>query len=201
MTLGPSVAANATAAPSTLTNANTSGSDIHADLVWSISPTSVTAPHIGHSTAGMSPAKVWAACGVFDSNTKVVRQFGRKGAHPKGAPAFKTGRGTLACGSADDWGYRHIKKGHLSQWEYRAEQVASNWRDVADFGMNWALKDPSYVTYRSKNHTYCYGRPIYLLNKKTHQRVGKYQATVVVAHGTQNIITAFPPSKRCCKNN
>lgn len=171
------------------------------DVVLSLNPTSVSADNLDPTDSHkMTAMKTWAACGVFTDRLKVVRQFSRQQTQPPNAPYFGTGRGTLACGS-DKWGYRHIVQEHESQWEYRAFQVSGNWRDVADFGIEWALKNPYYVTYRKSNDTYCYGRTIYLLNKKTLQRVGQYEATVIIGHNTQNIITAYPPNKRECKNS
>lgn len=157
-------------------------------LVWQADP---AAPQ--QSFAALA---VWAACGVTTSNTKIVRTFSRA-ATAGATPYTSSGTSNLACGTAASWGYRHIVANHLSQWEARAAVASENWRDTADYGIEWALKDPDRVTYRSKNDTYCFSRKINLVNKRTNQVVGAYYPNVVVARGTKNIITAIPASSQC----
>jgi hypothetical protein len=60
------------------------------------------------------------------------------------------GYSDLRCGS-QNWGYRHIVDRHLGQWEQKAALTRQNWREVADYGIEWALRDPDRGTYRSSN--------------------------------------------------
>ena len=109
---------------------------------------------------------------------------------------MSSGISNLACGSSA-WGYRHIVANHLSQWEYRASEASENWRDTADYGIEWALKDADRIRYRSSNDTYCFSRQIDLVNDRTGQVVDHYFPNVVVARVTKNIITASPSSSQC----
>lgn len=158
------------------------------------------APHgtwsASSNTTPQKRLQTWGACGAFDSNTKVIRAFSRA-ATVGVSPYSSAGTTNLGCGSDAYWGYRHIVKQHLSQWEYRASEASENWRDTADYGISWALKDPDRVTYRSSNDTYCFSRLINLVNDRTGQVVDRYYPNVVVAHVSKNIITAFPSSSQC----
>lgn len=107
-----------------------------------------------------------------------------------------SGTSNPACGSSK-WGYRHIIANHLSEWQSRAAEASENWRDTADYGIQWALKDPDRVRYRSSNDTYCFSRQIDLVNNRTGQVVDHYFHTVVVARVTKNILTAWPGSAQC----
>ena len=137
----------------------------------------------------------WGACGAFDSHTKVIRAFSRKNTSGV-SPYMSSGISNLACGSSA-WGYRHIIAKHLSQWEYRASEASENWRDTADYGIEWALKDPNRIRYRSSNDTYCFSRQINLVNDRTGQVVDHYFPNVVVGRVTKNIITAWPAGTQC----
>lgn len=162
-------------------------SSVTSDRVWTEDK--------NHLPGDVQPLVTWAACGAFDSNTKVVRAFSRA-ATSGVSPYMGSGTSNLACGS-DAWGYRHIVGNHLSQWKYRASQARENWRDTADYGIEWALKDPDRVRYRSSNDTYCFSRLIYLVNKSNGKVVDTYYPNVVVARGTKNIITAYPSGSQC----
>jgi hypothetical protein len=141
-------------------------------------------------------AQTWAACGIFDRNTKIVRTFNRYRANA-GGQYIPGGTSNLACGSDEYWGYRHIVAGHLSQWENVAFPTGENWRDVADQFIAGALIDPDVVTYRQDNDTFAYCRLMYLIDKRSGRPVGVSYPRVVVAHVTKNIITAYPDSKHC----
>lgn len=146
--------------------------------------------------ATAAAAQTWAACGIFDRNTKIVRTFPRYRANA-GGQYIPGGTSNLACGSDEYWGYRHIVAGHLSQWENVAAPTGENWRDVADQFIAGALIDPDVVTYRQDNDTFAYCRLMYLVDKRTGRAVGVSYPRVVVAHVTKNIITAYPDSKHC----
>lgn len=163
------------------------------NLAWraELSPTSSSSR--AGSTSGV--LQTWGACGAFDSNTKLIRTFTRA-ATTGVTPYLSSGTAALACGSSA-WGYRHIVANHLSQWQARATLAGENWRDTADYGMEWALKDPDRIRYRSSNDTYCYSRLIYLVDERTGKVVGSYYPNVVVARVTKNVITAIPSSAQC----
>lgn len=144
------------------------------------------------SDKGLAPQATWGACGIFDENLKVVRTFTNR-APGAGLPG---GSSTLNCGS-ENWGYRHTVKNHLSQWQAKAALARENWRDIADYGILWAFKDPDKVTYRGSNDTYCYSRKINLVNEDTGEVVGNYYPNVAIARVSKRIITAIPASAQC----
>ncbi|MEV4480014.1 hypothetical protein [Micromonospora coxensis] len=154
----------------------------------------------GSSTAPgqVSTFAVWGACGIFTDNHKLVRAFSRKAARTtSGAPgSLPGGTSNLKCGS-EKWGYRHIVKRHLSQWENDAKIERKNWRDLADFAIGVALSDPDAVTYRKSNDTYCFSREIYLVDKRTGRVVAYRYPNVSIAAKSKNIITAYPAGAQC----
>ncbi|RIV37000.1 hypothetical protein D2L64_17240 [Micromonospora radicis] len=146
----------------------------------------------------VSTFAIWAACGILTDNHKLVRAFSRKAARTTSGPpgSLPAGTSNLKCGS-EKWGYRHIVKNHLSQWENDARIEGSNWRDLADFAIAVALSDPDRVTYRQSNDTYCFSREIYLVDKRTGRIVAYRYPNVSIAAVSKNIITAFPASAQC----
>jgi hypothetical protein len=152
----------------------------------------------GSDHVSILAAQVWAACGIFDDKQKLVRAFSRVAASTtKGDPGYlPAGTSNLKCGS-DTWGYNHIVKNHLSQWENDAAIEGKNWRDLADFAISVALTDPDTVTYRKSNDTYCFSREIYLIDKRNGQVVATRYPNVTVAAASKQIITAFPASAQC----
>lgn len=177
-----------------------------ADLVWSTRSTWTAAKRASSSarlvaTPDAEAQVVWGACGIFTDNYKVVRSFPRKRIRAAIGGKLKGGISVLRCGGPKinpSWGYRHILKDHGDQWRQRAALTNQNWRDVADFGIKWALKDPARVSYRSSNNTFCFSRRLYLYNKTTGERVGHMTPRVIVAGVSKNIITAFPPTSSYC---
>lgn len=159
----------------------------------------VAEPEIENARAraqSASPAVTWGACGVFDKNLKIVRAFkGRSQAHI-GGRSITYGGSNLTCGSGT-WGYRHIVKRHLGEWEARAAVAQENWRDTADYGIHWALRDPDKITYRAANDTFCYSRKILLIDDRTNEVVGSYFPKVSVARVSHRIITAYPSGSQC----
>ncbi|GIJ03976.1 hypothetical protein Sya03_33280 [Spirilliplanes yamanashiensis] len=142
-------------------------------------------------------AQVWAACGVFTDNHKLVRAFSRKAMHTTaGAPGY-VGAGTsnLKCGS-EKWGYRHLLK-HRGEWEKNAKIEGKNWRDLADFAIAVVLSDPDVVSYRRSNDTYCFSREIYLIDKRTGRVAATKKPKVAIAAVSKNIITAYIPNTGC----
>lgn len=114
---------------------------------------------------------------------------------------LRGGTTALRCGGPKlsenpTWGYRHLLK-HSDQWSDKSALTQQNWRDVADYGIQWALKDPDKVTYRAENETFCFSRIIYLINKKTGRTVGHTYPNVSVSAGNKNVITAYPAGSQC----
>lgn len=143
-----------------------------------------------------TPSEVWGACGIFDGSLKVIRAFkGRSQAHIDGK-SITYGGSNLTCGN-ESWGYRHILKRHLSEWQSRAAVAQENWRDTADYGIHWALRDPDKITYRASNDTFCYSRKILLIDNRTKETVGSYYPKVSVARASHRIITAYPSGAQC----
>ncbi|MGH3426008.1 MAG: hypothetical protein ACRDQZ_00275, partial [Mycobacteriales bacterium] len=111
-----------------------------------------------------------------------------------GFPGLPAGKSRLRCGSKK-WGYNHIKVRHINEWQKDAEAVHKNWRDQADWTIAAVLRDPEKITYRKSKDTFCFSRKVYLeYNGKV---VGTRQPNVIVAHDSQNIITAWPANDEC----
>ncbi|MGA4777628.1 hypothetical protein ACPCUX_03725 [Cellulosimicrobium sp. AB352] len=135
-----------------------------------------------------SPQATWAACGVFDKNTKLVRTFQRVA-----RAGFSSGKSYLRCGSPS-WGLRHVADRHRTQWEMLAMMGgSSSWRTFTDWAINEALRSPAHVWYESKNDTYVYKTKIQIRDRSDRVRAVKY-AYVVVARVSKNIITTYPAS-------
>lgn len=192
--LGVGVLALTVAVTGLAGSAQAAANDTGDTYSWSLSP----APG-GDGKAGnagtVSAAQIWAACGLRDKNTKIVRTFTRVKASA-GGNYIPGGTSNLACGSAA-WGYRHIVKNHLSQWQSDAAIARENWRDLADFSIAAALSDPDAVSYRQSNDTFCYSRLIYLVDNRTGKVIDTRKPITVVARVTKNIITAYPSKTGC----
>lgn len=145
---------------------------------------------------GTSVAKVWGDCGIRTSDAKVVRTFERARGKASDDRSLAPGTSNLVCGTAK-MGYRHILKGHRSDWEHDASLVGSNWRDHADWSIEVTLADPQVVTYRSDNDSYCYSHAIELWDKRNRRHLGDRIIIVSVSGSNTNIITAYPNSKHC----
>ncbi len=105
-------------------------------------------------------------------------------------------RATLACGSAKYWGFRHIKAGHLSQWEAKAALLGALWMDVAHWSMTNTLSTPCSKYRQLSNDTLQYVAPFQIRDSKG-RVVQTYGVRVVVARQTQNIITSYPQTATC----
>jgi hypothetical protein len=142
-------------------------------------------------------AQIWAACGTFADNHKLVRTFSRKAMRTTvGAPGhLGAGTSNLKCGS-EKWGYRHLLK-HRAEWETNARIEGSNWRGLADFAIAVVLSDPDVVSYRRSNDTYCFSREIYLIDKRTGRVAATKKPKVAIAAVSKNVITAYIPNSGC----
>lgn len=153
------------------------------DVFWSAEP--------NQTEPGVSLMQTWAACGSFDPASKIVRAYTRYRTSGPGT-YLAGGTSNLRCGTNTGYGYRHIYTNHRTQWEQKGALTAQNWRDVADYAMEWSLKDPDSTRYRSANQAWAFQRTIYLVNKSTGQGVGQMEVCTVVGLNTQNVITSYP---------
>jgi hypothetical protein len=141
---------------------------------------------------------LWVPCpnnGREAAEHRVVRTFQRG---PGVAPAATMPGGTsqLVCGN-DAYSYYHIVNRHYAEWNEKSIKTSENWRDVADYAIAEALKNPQVVTFRAPNNTFCYSREIYLVNKVTGAIVNVTYPNVVVRARDGVIITAFPAGAHC----
>ncbi|MBL7259919.1 DNRLRE domain-containing protein [Paractinoplanes lichenicola] len=171
--------------------------NIDSDIVSETGGT-VSNPNAGVSASSINttqpwPPIVWAACGMFTDDQKVVRSYDRSGVYN-----FGGGISRLKCGDRK-WGYRHIKDRHLADWQYISNFVGRNWRDAADWGIWNTLWFPETSFYRADNNTWGFTCSLYLIDKKTGKTVKVMYGFVSVAHQSKNIITALPTNKRKTK--
>lgn len=124
----------------------------------------------------------WLACGWREKESKVIKQY------PTNSNPNR--KWILRCGN-DDYGYFHIKKRHMNDWQNLANYTNQGWTDVADLAISAALSSPEVVKQVGGDQT-CRARTIYLVDKRT----GKTVKTSKVRMFTQNknffINTAFP---------
>jgi hypothetical protein len=132
------------------------------------------------SITGLVPSSVahasfpWGACGASSPEDKVVTTFGE----------WK-----LLCGN-QDYGYRHIQAGHMSEWEGLAAIEGRNWRDIADMSIAKAHDAPDWHGAQGSGK-YCYTGQIYLVNRTTGAVAKTVHPTVIVSE-SGIVITAFP---------
>ncbi len=142
------------------------------------------------SQRDVTPMATWAACGVFDGEEKLVRQFWRSG----WAGVVTTGYGYLRCGpNSATWGYRHIREEHQQDWTNVAAKVGADWRSFSDWAIENVLANPDSVVYRDANATFTY-RTIITIHNSQGQVTSTYRPLVSIALGTERIITAYPIS-------
>jgi hypothetical protein len=76
-------------------------------------------------------------------------------------------------------------------------KTSENWREVADYSIGEALRNPISVAYRADVNTYCYSREVSLVHKVRGIIVEVFHPNVVVRAQDGVIITAFPAKKPC----
>ena len=146
----------------------------------------------GGILASIDTNDIWAACGIWDEDYKLVRRFTLGKGKPDKGPSDV--RSELYCGT-ENWGYRHIKNSHGSQWEGLARSVGMNWRDFTDQVIRDGLKGPQRVDYRAKNLTYTYQGSFWI--KDSHGNIkGRYCSQIAVTKASGQIITAYPKSSK-----
>lgn len=146
------------------------------------------------------PAAYWSPCGVFDKNEKLVRTFSRqtvKGVSGRTA-YLRCGTNKVVKGKNIGWGYRHIKAGHMNDWNNQAVFLGANWRDFADWATNEALKWSCLKKYQSGNKTIRYGG-VYELRDSRGRIIKKVGVTASVSATNSRLITSHPDSvNRAC---
>lgn len=132
-----------------------------------------TVPHTQHQA-------VWAACGIRDSEAKIVRTYEKLG-----GGSGKTVN--LRCGHENS-GYRHIRNDHMDEWQWRASEVGDNWRDYSDWVIAQTLIAPKSVTPQS-NNKYKFSAPVQVYRGT--QLRSSYRAVVIIG-SRDGVITAYP---------
>lgn len=132
-------------------------------------------------------AQTWAACGVSDPASKLVRAFAA-GRAPMAPVYIRTVN--LRCGNSS-YGYRHILAKHSSQWAAIAAVVGSDWRSFTDWAIAQSLSYPYTWCTNTGANTVNYVGLIQIKNSKG-QVVGTYYPRVPTGRTSYNIITAFP---------
>ncbi len=141
-------------------------------------------------------AVTWGACGVTTSSTKTVRTFTNRYRASDAGRFLRGGSSVLYCGD-DNYGYRHIKLRHESQFENLTFMTNENWRDLADRMIAGTLVDPDDTTYTSKNDTFTYCRIFFFIDLRSHRVVSHSYPRVVVSASNGKVITAYPNSVVC----
>jgi hypothetical protein len=145
------------------------------------------------------PPTPWRACpvnGRDEARDRLVRRFERGPGVSNSGAVMPGGTSDLICGD-EKHGYYHIANGHGSEWSQKGMKTSENWRDVADYSIAEALRNPMSVTYRADVDTYCYSREVSLINKVRGIVVEVFHPNVVVRARDGLIITAFPAKKPC----
>jgi hypothetical protein len=176
-------------------DAATAASDAASNLVWVAAPSDIG--RSDRKAPATDPAPVlgsakWAACGATSSRTMVIKTY-RRVAGAGGGKTLAAGYSTLDCGNAK-WGYFHIVKNQLAQWESDASYEGVNWRDLANWAIDLALTQPNWRGYQPRNNTFCYSHQIYLVSRVTGKIAATRWPTIIVGGRTTNVITAYPTS-------
>lgn len=138
----------------------------------------------------------WPPCGFFDKSMKVLKKYKRQAVR-----GYSGATAVLACGNHNSrtdvgWGFRHIKAGHLTQWQREALPLGGSWMDFADWSITQTLAKPCYKAFQASNQTFQYVTPIVIRDQKK-RYVKTIGVRVVVSKKTQNIITAYPQKATC----
>ncbi|GAA4185280.1 hypothetical protein GCM10022288_07030 [Gryllotalpicola kribbensis] len=151
--------------------------------------------HTDATVKAIAPAN-WPACGYNVKESKLVHEYIRL--RVRGGGGIEGTTAALRCGT-DKYGYFHILDAHMSQWA-SVTPSSLNWRDVANWSMDWILSDPDKATYNTSQQTWCFSRTVYLVkNNKT--VVATMTPHVGLGKTAQRIITAFPAGSQCTGTN
>ena len=167
-----------------------------------------TVPVRGHADppdslnqAPKPPATIWAACPNSEreeAELKLVRKFDRGPGAAAGGATMPGGTSELLCGH-ERYGYYHIVERHFVEWNQKSILTSENWREVADYSIAEALRNPMAVAFRAGTNTFCYSREIALVNKLRGIIVDVMHPNVVVRVQDGAVITAFPSRTACVR--
>ena len=133
----------------------------------------------------------WGACGLGTAEDKPVASY----------MVNRSTYATLRCGGPR-WtaeptsGYRHILARHRDDFERMTFGTGQNWRDIADLSMEAIASDPDVVLPVSGDKM-CRSRVIFVRHLRTNQVAGQRIVKMIVANGSNNIVTAYPASRQC----
>jgi hypothetical protein len=141
------------------------------------------------------PWSHWAACGAFDGNYKVVRDYPRTTLDARMERSYAR----LYCGRVDSvegestFGYRHIKDRHAGEWTVKAAAMGRGWQDLVAWMIDWVTYDPDKVTKWSEPtyaDRFCYQRKfVFLVDDEV---VWKTRAIMLTGRTGVRIMTFFP---------
>ena len=145
---------------------------------------SLAAPQAESSAAAQAASGTppWRACGWRDKEDKIIKEW------PTASNPSR--KWLLRCGN-DSFGYFHIKKGHMDQWQTLAAYTQEGWMDVADTAITAALATPDKVKPAGGNQT-CRSRTIFLVDKRTGKTVKQTKIRMFTDNANYNVRTAFP---------
>lgn len=149
--------------------------------------------------AGKPPPTVWAACPAVNraaAEQKIVRTFDRAPGRAAGVVPMPAGTSDLLCGT-DNFGFYHVEARHGVEWTQKGVITNENWREVADYSIAEALRNPTTVTFRAANKTFCYSREVSLIDKVRGITVDVMHPNVVVRVEDGAVITAYPSRTPC----
>ena len=142
---------------------------------------------------------MWGACPVIDreaAEQKLVRRFDRAAGVTATGATMPAGTTDLLCGH-QGYGYYHIVARHYAEWTQKSILTNENWREVADYSIAEALRNPTSVTFRPPSNTFCYSREVSLVDRVRGVTVDVMHPNVVVRAQDGAVITAFPPRTSC----
>ena len=149
--------------------------------------------------AAKPPPTIWGACPTIDraaAELKVVRRFDRATGAAAGGATMPAGTTDLLCGN-DAYSYYHIVARHYGEWTQKSVLTNENWREIADYAIAEALRNPTSISYPADANTFCYSREISLVDKVRGITVDVMHPHVVVRAQDGAVITAFPTRTPC----
>ena len=162
-------------------------------LAHAAPPTAVPVQGVG------PPPTVWGACPVTNreaAEQKLARRFDRAAGVTATGVTMPAGTSDLLCGN-QRYGYYHIVFRHHAEWTQKGVITNENWREVADYSIAEALRNPTSVSFRAAEDTFCYSREVSLIDKVRGVTVDVMHPNVVVRGRDGAVITAFPTRRPC----
>lgn len=126
----------------------------------------------------LGPRPPWGACGVSTASSKVVYDYGFI---------------QLQCGDAN-WGYRHIKDRHYTEFQVLAAPAGLNWSDLVHWAIYYTAADPDHV--RVSGSTGCRDRMLYL-HDNNGRLVLQKRFRMIYNAGDGRVVTTYPTDAVC----